>query len=321
MLSRNDFVAKQIILLVPKDGEKLAFKNDNVIIYDKNGKVKHQSTCYRLFAIFIFGHISLTTGIIQKAKKFGFAIVLLTTSFRPYQIISEFANANVILRKNQYEYTGLEAAKLLIENKIINQRDNLKLLRNKSNNQKDAIYNLNIYIDKIKDCDNIQSIMGIEGAASKIYFKNYFNEVEWKGRKPRIKYDMTNALLDIGYTILFCYIDAVAELYGFDTYNGFLHRQFYMRKSLICDLVEPFRVIIDHCARKGINLKRFKEEDFEIFNGSWQLKYVKSSEYASIFMEAILEYKEEIFIYIQTVYRCFMKKSLKSDFPCWRYQQ
>ena len=51
--------------------------------------------------------------------------------------------------------------------------------------------------------------------------------------------------MDIGYTYLFNFIDALLRLYGFDTYLGFYHKEFYQRKSLVCDVVEPFRCIID----------------------------------------------------------------------------
>ena len=60
--------------------------------------------------------------------------------------------------------------------------------------------------------------MAYEGLASKLYFRNHFNNVLWIGRKLRIKRDYVNAVLDIGYTILFSFIDALLSCYGFDTY-------------------------------------------------------------------------------------------------------
>lgn len=68
MMSVNDFNSKQILLLITKEGQKLSFKNENVIITDSNNTIIHQSTCYRLFAIFILGHITITSGLIQRAK-------------------------------------------------------------------------------------------------------------------------------------------------------------------------------------------------------------------------------------------------------------
>ena len=51
MMSLPDFKQKQIILALLNMGEKLSFKNDNIVITDVDGKIKHQSTCYKLFAL------------------------------------------------------------------------------------------------------------------------------------------------------------------------------------------------------------------------------------------------------------------------------
>ena len=318
MLSVDDFANKQILFLQTREGQKLSFLNDNVVIKDADNKTICQATCYKLFAVIIIGNITITSGLIQRAKKFGFAIILMTPSFRPYQTISAFAEGNTILRKNQYSYSDLEIAKQITKNKIANQRYMLMSVRNKSDDLKNAVFCIDKYILSIDECDSVQSIMGVEGCASKIYFKNYFDNVIWKGRRTRIKFDMANALLDIGYTILFSYIDALLSLFGFDRYVGVLHRQFYMRKSLVCDMVEPFRVIIDRAVKKGINLGQFKERDFDIFDGKWCLKYKKSSDYSKVFITEILNYKEEIYIYIRSVYRCFMRQDYAS-FPQWRF--
>lgn len=318
MLSINDFSQKQILFLITKDGQKLSFRNDNVLIRDSNEKTVCQTTCHRLFAIFVVGHITITSGLIERAKKFGFAIVFMTSSFRPYQTLSAFAEGNTVLRKKQYFYDGTEAGKSLIENKIKNQRQLLSSIRNKSDGLKSAIACLDKYVAELNGCDSIQSIMGVEGSASKVYFRYYFDNVIWNGRKPRVKLDMTNTLLDIGYTILFSYIDALLSVFGFDRYNGILHRQFYMRKSLTCDMVEPFRVIIDRQVKKGINLKQFKERDFDIYDEKWVLKRKKSEEYCRIFMSEILNYKNEMYVYIRDFYRSFMRGNLEKSFPEWR---
>jgi len=131
---------------------------------------------------------------------------------------------------------------------------------------------------------------------------------------------MTNALLDIGYTLLFSFIEAMLEIYGFDLYVGVLHQSFFMRKSLVCDLVEPFRCIIDDCVKKSINLGKFQEKDFLVENLRYDLKWKKSPEYVSILMEPILENKSEIFIFIQLYYRAFMKQLKESDYPIYSYR-
>lgn len=87
MISRPDFEKKQILFVFTSQGEKISFSNDNVVVKDKNGKIKHQSTCYRLFLLFIIGETSITSGLIQRAKKFKFTIFLMNRNMKLYEVI------------------------------------------------------------------------------------------------------------------------------------------------------------------------------------------------------------------------------------------
>lgn len=115
--------------------------------------------------------------------------------------------------------------------------------------------------------------------------------------------------------MLFNFIDALLQLYGFDVYYGVLHRCFYMRKSLVCDIMEPFRPIIDWKIRTAIHLGQCKEDDFEFIHYQWVLKYKKTAEYTMFIMKIIMEYKMEIFYYIQSYYCSFMKNKDISEYP------
>lgn len=315
MLSANDFSKKQIIFLFTNIGEKLSFSNDNIVIKDKEGKIKHQSTCYRLFMVCVVGNISITSGLIQRSKKFGFAICLMSTTFRVYEIIGSRMEGNTMLRKRQYEYTQNDIGRKIEQNKIANQMDTLKNIRKKTEEIKEGIEFLQDMIDKLNEPLNYLEVMGIEGNAARVYFTRVFNNVKWNGRKPRIKNDYINVTLDIGYTMLFNIVDAILQIYGFDTYYGVFHKCFYMRKSLVCDLMEPMRPIVDYSVRKAINLEQCKKEDFEVYDNRWVLKYKMNSKYIQFIMKDILEYKDEIFVYIQKYYRFFMKMKSVEELP------
>jgi CRISPR-associated protein Cas1 len=120
--------------------------------------------------------------------------------------------------------------------------------------------------------------------------------------------------MDIGYTILFNFVDALLNLYGFDTYKGAYHKLFFQRKSLSCDLVEPFRCVVDRQILKSFNLKQINEKDFYIEGGKYELDYDKSQKYAEIFMEAVMARKEEIYLFVQSFYRYYMDDK-KYQFP------
>lgn len=316
MMSTRDFEHKQIAFVFTTDGEKISFKNDNLIVSDKDGKVKHQSTCYRLFALFICGDFCLTSGILERSKKFGFTIVFMSPNLRITSILPSKAEGNVLLRKKQYAYDKTEIAAYVIANKIHNQTYLLKKKRKKTEDEKDVIAKLEQFEkDVLKPNLTGQEIMGIEGISAKLYFKTLFSEYNWISRQPRVKNDITNTLMDIGYTILFNIINALLEMYGFDVYVGILHTQFFHRKSLVCDLEEPFRPIVDFAILKALNLGQVSEKDFWKNQNQYILPWKNSKKYVGIILEALLEYKNEIFIYLQSYYRAFMRDKPIDEFP------
>lgn len=308
MLDVNDFSKKQILVYVPSKGDKISYRNDNVLIADSEGKVKFQTTCYRIFTIIVVGDCSITTGLLRRAKKFGFSICFMTYSFRLYSVVNVGMEGNTLLRTKQYSFNDNKLAQQLVHNKIVNQRAALKRIREKGSFVKEGIELLDGYIEVLEESDvEGDSLLAIEGNAARVYFPRVFNNVTWNGRKPRIKHDYINSLLDIGYTLLFNFIDAILQVFGFDVYKGVLHKCYYMRKSLVCDIMEPFRPIIDWRVRKGIALGQFKDTDFCLINHQWQLNYKMSGIYSNIFIKEIMEYKEQIFRYIRGYYRLFMK--------------
>lgn len=103
--------------------------------------------------------------------------------------------------------------------------------------------------------------------------------------------------------------------YGFDTYYGVLHTCFYMRKSLVCDLMEPMRPIMDLKIRKAINLKQCKQADFKVCGKRYTLSWAKTPKYIEFVLEEIIQNKEKIFFYIQNYYRAVMKNKAVEDFP------
>lgn len=315
MISKPDFQHKKIIIIFLNKGEKMSFSNDNLVVKDKEGKIKHQSTCFRIFVVFLIGQFTLTTGIIQRAKKFGFTIVLMTAGLRVYEVISSKAEGNTVLREKQYQYDSLELPKYIVYSKIQSQMAAIKKARQHGQLPAEISGRLEVYKESLTDQKSLQSILGIEGSASKTYFQQIFTEMDWQGRQPRVKANPINCLLDTGYSFLFCFIEALLHCFGFDIYKGVYHRQFYMRKSLVCDLIEPFRPIIDYQIRKMYRLSQVKESDFAIINHQYKIAYKNSPEYVGLLIDPIIKRKDEIFVFIQSYYRCFAKERTVEHFP------
>lgn len=316
MLSLPDFREKQIVFALLSRGEKLSFKNDNIIITDGDNKIKHQSSCHRLFALLVVGHISITSGLILRADKFNFTILLMSHNLRSYAILPARTEGNFLLRKKQYNYERLDIAQHLIKNKIANQLWTLKQIRGKSDELKLAIKKLKGYYARLPHTDlELQDILGLEGIATRVYFRSLFLEDNWIARRPRAKQDTTNTLLDIGYSLLFNVIEALANLYGFDIYRGVYHQQFYQRKSLVCDLVEPFRPLIDARIRKAYRLRQVHKDDFWFTGTQYRLYGDNAELYVVWLLELLIKHKQDMFLYIQSYYRAFIQDKDIQDYP------
>lgn len=317
MLSRDDYNNKRVVLIFTQDKERISFKNDNLIIKDENGETKLQYSCYKIFLIYIVGPFVMTSGILERLNKYGISIVFFTHGFKRYLTISNSLKGNTELKRKQYlEEDQLNISKNIIKNKIQNQIDTIKLKRDK--NDSDTITVLNGYFKKINECKTAEEIMGYEGNASKIYFKSIFDNIEWNGRTPRIKKDIVNLLLDIGYTLMFSLIEANLDIFGFDLYVGNLHKEFYKRKSLVCDLIEPFRPVVDYAIRKMFNLNQINYDDF-CFNGyRYSIKFKPSKNYKFLILKEIIEYKEDIYLYCRSYYRWYKGKSQIKEYQEYR---
>ena len=145
MMTVRDFEAKQVVFITLKEKEKISFRNDNIVVKDKEGAIKYQITCYKIFALFVIGYFTLTSGIIQRSHKFGFPIFLMTMSMKLYENFGGRTEGNTLLRRHQYTCEGIGIGKHILENKVVCQRETLNKLRKKSSEQKEAIRKLDGY--------------------------------------------------------------------------------------------------------------------------------------------------------------------------------
>jgi len=315
MLSLPDFKEKQILYIQTERGaeNKIKFWNDN-IRFVKDGAIINQASCFKIFAVFIIGDMSLTTAVIEKCKEYGISIFLLGWNLEEYASILAQTEGNYLLRKNQYAFTDeLGFSRQLIRNKVYNQ----SVLLGKES--KPFSFNLADFEQKLLNAKTNKELLGLEGNASKEFFGLYFQEIGWQRRLPRTKIDRQNFLLDMGYYYLFNFMDSLLRLLGFDTYWGMYHKLFFQRKSLSCDAVEPFRCIIDQQLLKSYRLGQIKESDFYEKDGRVALKYSSSVNYSRLFFEAIFAHREEMYEYVKALYRCLLNGT--DEYPLFKLKK
>lgn len=305
MLTFPDFKEKRILSVNAeyRHDSLLQLTNDN-IRFLRDGQLVNQISCHLVFAVFVIGDISITTALLKKLTSQGISVFFLNHNLRTKASVMSEAEGNYLLRQKQYTGTNdLSVAVNVVTNKIDSQEAVLKKYE-KSYDPK--IFNhARAMLREVKDREQL---LGIEGNVGKEYFQKLFGQIGWVRRAPQTKEDIANLLLDIGYTYLFNYCDALLRLFGFDTYKGYYHQLFFQRKSLVCDVMESMRPIVDYQLLKSFNLKQINKKDFIFKNGRFDFKdgFKSSGTYSSLFLETINCRKEEIYMYVLNFYRYIM---------------
>jgi CRISPR-associated protein Cas1 len=115
--------------------------------------------------------------------------------------------------------------------------------------------------------DTRNRIMGLEGTAGRAYFqclsKIFPERYQFPGRSRRPARDPFNAVLNYCYGILYSLVEKACILSGLDPYVGFLHTDNYNKKSMVFDLIEPFRIFAEQTAVYLFTGKKMKDDYFD----------------------------------------------------------
>jgi CRISPR-associated protein Cas1 len=115
------------------------------------------------------------------------------------------------------------------------------------------------------------SVLGLEGSAGRAYFACLGNLVpqayRFEGRSRHPAADGFNAMLNYSYGVLYSLVEKACICAGLDVFIGFLHTDNYNKKSLVYDLVEPFRILGDRATLLLFTGRRVQKEYFEAVPG------------------------------------------------------
>lgn len=166
------------------------------------------------------------------------------------------------LKITEDETVKLNFAKNIVQAKIHNCKSTIS----RNNGNADLIAQLDNYKELAANADSIEALRGIEGKSSAIYFNGYaaMFSAEWKfeGRQKHPAVDPVNAMLSLGYTLLYNHIATALQAYGINPEIGFYHTPKPNHFSLASDLIEEVRFIIDRLVLYLVNRNIISLSDF-----------------------------------------------------------
>lgn len=213
---------------------KISYKNRFLVVKkDIEEKYIHLSEIDTIIVDSI--SVSISSYLLKELTDNKINIIFCDEKHNPYGQIQPFYSRHNSSKKiiEQTKWTLKNKDNLwtlIVKNKIINQAFLLKKIKSK---QANLVFS---YVDEVGVGDKSNR----EGHASKVYFNALFGKKFSRGNN-----DIINAKLNYGYAILLSTISKEITNNGYLTQLGIHHKNEFNPFNLACDLMEPFRVIID----------------------------------------------------------------------------
>lgn len=253
-----------------------------VTFFKDDVKIKKKVAAPKISTIVMDRGTSLSWEAVKTALTHNIDIVFTEGDGAPLgRVWHSKLGSTTYIRKRQLQASLNEEAvhwtKRWVCDKIEQQVDLLKDLKRHRKTKVGEIEKVIGKLDELRDKvaalkgeqiqDISDSIRGLEGTASRIYFKILSSllskEYQFKGRSRRPAKDTFNAFLNYGYGILYGKIERCVMIAGLDPFVGFLHRDDYNQTSFVFDFIEPYRPFVDLTIFRLFSGKKVNQMHFQ----------------------------------------------------------
>lgn len=304
-------------LYVTEAGSFIKRKGGHVVV-GRNHEVLFEVPFESIDDVTVFNSVHISASLITDFIANGIPITWLSGYGKYFGTLINTNTVDIHKHQRQFTIRGdkefcLELSKKIITAKVNNQ---LTILRRYERNLPEGTVNMQInnicHIRKnIYKATTTDELMGYEGIISRIYFEALGKIVPPKfaftKRSKQPPLDPFNAMLGLGYSMLFNEIMAGAINAGLHPFVGCMHALKGGHPALISDLIEEWRApVIDSLVLTLVKRNMiYPEEDFQyadegcylnsegrkIFLGAYNKKIKSTNQY----MEMSQSYRESIY--------------------------
>lgn len=266
-------------LYINEYGATLGVVNDRLQVRRK-GKVVQEMPALHLERVVLMTPANITLPAVRFLMERGIDIAYLSPNGAYYGRFSRGEGKSVEQRLAQFQKFldpafRLALAKTFIQGKL----QNMIALWRSSRRPDSAETELNTLRKILKNMENapsLESLLGFEGSASAAHFQllRKIMPQPWlfPSRQPHPPPDPVNAMLSLGYTLLYSRMSGLLHMHGLDPYLGFFHERKHGHAALASDMIEEWRApLVDAVILNMINLQQITVDDFHKQRGACRM--------------------------------------------------
>lgn len=221
----------------------------------------------------VLGNVTVGSALLRACFEDGVPVLWFTAGGWFSGFASGMPSKNVAVRMRQHRAAALGSPELpaaFVAGKIRNSRTLLR--RHGGEAVRRVIGQLAQLAKAAEDTRSLESLLGVEGTAARLYFGCFGGLLRGPGadgefafdeRNRRPPRDPVNALLSFVYALLVKDVTVAALAAGLDPYVGLYHRPGFGRPALALDLAEELRPLVgDSTVMTAINNGEVGPEDF-----------------------------------------------------------
>lgn len=222
--------------------------------------------------------------------------VILVDSYGKLQTMIEPVMSSLTASKyriGQYDTFRDESKRKYLTKQIIRSKIESQIRFLKSTEKELQLSKLEEHLTLLTE----NNVSKIEAVSSRIYFCEYTKIIderfEFKSRNSPLRVkkdratDVINALLNYGYAVLAGEISKFIHGIGLDPYYGFMHKNHTSFQSLVYDMMEPFRWLVECAVWKMSEAKSKHRISKKQYAFTREGNVVLDSELIRIFLEML----------------------------------
>ena len=241
-------------LYVTGHGSRLGIAGERFVVKPLDAD-EHEVPALKVDQIILFGHVQASTQALHYCFKHGIPVLFASVGGELHGLLDVCGNRFTQRQRLQFiaaedaAFT-LETARAMVLGKIANSRIVLQRYarRHMGETVGEQVEALSSLVQHAQSATDLDQLRGFEGSAAKAYFDG------WRGLLPpqwtfdkREKHpatDPVNALLNLGYSMLYQNLRTLLAAEGLNPALGFLHAPSDGHSALASDVMEEFRAVV-----------------------------------------------------------------------------